>query len=132
VERFNGKRIGAKVVSSTVHKAAGHVASTFGTISNQAFIRGSAQLHPFAKDLFKPVASITKRQQAIAKLLRGMFRLRGVAHAVTHDTSRNHRRASDRASFAMVMQVYRSADGQNEIIALPESSFATRTSESYL
>jgi hypothetical protein len=53
-------------------------------------LKGSTQLCPFAKALFQAFNNVNpaaKRQQAITpKLLRGMFRLAGVAVDLTHDS----------------------------------------------
>jgi hypothetical protein len=80
------------VVASTVQKAAGHVAAAFRhNLQPSPFhLKGSTQLHPFAKALFQAFNNVdpaAKRQQAITpKLLRGMFRLAGAAVALTHDS----------------------------------------------
>ena len=79
------------MVSGTVQKAAGHVATTFRNhLQPSPFhLKGSTQLCPFARALvqaFNNVDPTAKRQRAITpKLLRGMFRLAGVAVLLTHD-----------------------------------------------
>jgi hypothetical protein len=88
---FDGERK-RPVVSVTVRKTAGYVATAFWNhLQPSPFhIKGSTKLLPFAKDLFQALDNINpaaKRQRAIThKLLRGMFRLAGILIYKTRDS----------------------------------------------
>jgi hypothetical protein len=77
------------VVASTVQKAAGHMATAFRhNLQPSPFhLKGSTQLHPFAKALFQAFNNVdpaAKRHHTQAA--EGMFRLAGAAVALTHDS----------------------------------------------